>query len=45
MFGLRFDDGKIDILRCLKSVFEDIIVNFEINGIQPILDWSYTKLY
>ena len=33
MFGLRFDDGKIDILRCLKSIFEDILVNFEINGI------------
>ena len=45
MFGLRFDDGKVDILRSLKSIFEDILVNFEINGIQPILDWSYTKLY
>ena len=45
MFQQRLNDENIDILRFLKSIFEDILVNFEINGIQPILDWSYTKLY
>ena len=39
MFQQRLNDGNIDILRFLQSIFEDILVNFEINGTQPILDW------
>ena len=37
MFQQRLNDENIDILRFLKNYFEDILVNLEIHGIQPIL--------